>query len=182
MADEWYELDSGAAAAIVTGGLFVLPVGGSAWVWHARGSDGWDAIHQRIYRNHGADRLARAPAGAPPLPDPGPAFVVHRDDPGAFVEHPRLVEWIGQQRAAFLTLAEDTYESRFGDGQFLSVVGCFPDEAAARECELPRGNERHVRRVELSVVEGRVVAVPERNGFADRFEMSAVLADLVGRI
>lgn len=179
-----YELDSGAIAAMVAEGAFLLPAGGDAWAWHPRGSDGWDRIHQRIHLALKADHLARPPQGSPPLPEPGPAHRANdRDDPGPWAHDPTLRAWVGPGRSAFVVLSEDTWETRFGDGCFRTFEACVPDEDTATAWPLHVGYARHVRRVDLRPSpDGRLAAHAERDGFADRYEVPPALADLMGRL
>lgn len=182
MSVEWYELFSGDFAAMTPGGVFLWSPEAPVWRWHPYDSDRWDAVHQAIYRNHRAEVLDGPPAGAPPLPEPGPRTVPHRDDPGAWATDPRLIRWVGEARSAWLVLHEDLGESSFGDGVFRYVVGCFPTEQQALEAPVSAGCGRHLRRIALRVSDGRLQAAGERLHFADRYAMPDVLADLARRI
>jgi hypothetical protein len=187
---DWYELDSGAIVAVVLSGgpsgLFILPVNATSWGWYPVDTDGWDAAHQRIFRQHRADRLGKAPAHVPPLPMSVPALLpIDRDDLGAMGANASLMKWVAAapslNRTAFVVLEEDSYESAVGDGVFRDFIGCFPTEDAALHCDIEPGMQRHVRRIELSLDEGRITARAERQDFADRYDFDSALADLARR-
>jgi hypothetical protein len=100
------------------------PATGQSWEWISRGSEHWDAVHQKIYRNFGATRLeSPAIAGLPPLPDdtvePPPPPII-KELP--CTDYPALTSYLRERAPPaaelFAVLGEDTYESSQGDGEF----------------------------------------------------------------
>src|ERR1700730_11489124 len=96
----------------------------SVWEWIPRGSEHWDAVHQKIYRNFRATKLEPAAIAAmPPLPadtsEPPPPTVI-KELPCS--DYPALTSFLREKTPPtiqlFAVLGEDTYESSFGDGEF----------------------------------------------------------------
>ena len=164
----------------------MLPVKAKEWAWYPWESDGWNTVHQAIFRQGRLRRLDACPASVPPLPASVPVVPrVDRDDVGTMRSNASLMKWIGvgrMPRTAFVLLEEDRYESTFGDGVFRDFVGCYPDKAAALRRSIGQGMQRHVRRIKLSVRGGCVTASPERKDFADRYDVQTALANLVKRL
>lgn len=180
--EKWFEMESGAIAALVSHprGYLVLPPRGKAWEWVPAESDEWSALDQRIFRQGRATELAGPPPSAPPLPAPGPAH--RKDDPdalGRWAEDGALLRWVeqapGKRRVVYLVLQEDPYETNFGDGLFRDPVACFADESAARTHPLHAELKRHLRRIELRIDSGRLQAKGERHDFADRYKVEKAM-------
>ena len=180
--EKWYELDSGAFAALVAHppGYFILPVKAKAWAWLPFDSDDWNAIDQRILRQGRATQLDGPPADAPPLPQPDPTpYKRDPDSVGRWAQDVDLLQWIEQasskRRVVYLVLQEDPYETSFGDGLFRDPVACMADERAAHTYQLEGQLKRHVRRIELSLENGRLQAKGERHDYADRYTVYKAL-------
>ena len=182
--EKWYELDSGAIAALVAHprGYFLLPVDGKAWAWLAGDSDEWSAIDQRIFRQGRATELPGPPASAPPLPNPQLQPTATKRDPdavGRWGHDAGLLQWVQEgtrgRRVIYLVLKEDPYETKFGDGLFRDPVACMADERAARKYPMAEELKRHVRRIELSLENGKLHAKGERHDYADRYTVEKAL-------
>jgi len=132
----------------------------TTWEWIPAGSSHWDAVHQMIYRNFRVTKLGEAEAAAlPPLPDPCtrperqtiPKTV-------ACVHYPELTAFLRTQASKsaqyFAVLAEDTYESFFGDGEFhyFESLGYTENDARARLTETDSVSTKyHVRQLLLTL-------------------------------
>lgn len=163
------------------GGLLRIgtPVTGqSRWEWVRRGTDHWDALHQKIYRNFRATQLEDSELPRlPPLPaadlEP-PRYRTPTSFPAA--AYPRLREFLFAQADAtsefVAVLGEDTYESSMGDGEFhyLQYLGKSPQDAQdyiAKQQLLPdAGYSRyHVRNLSLTLAGPRVDCVLDKQVF-----------------
>lgn len=100
------------------------PVTEQSWEWIPRGSEHWDAIHQKIYRNFRATKLEpEAIAALPLVPDdttePPPPAVINALPCS---DYPALTRYLCEKTPPtarfFAVLGEDTYESSQGDGEF----------------------------------------------------------------
>jgi hypothetical protein len=98
------------------------------WEFLQPDSSRWDSVHQRVYRNFGADRINRdqIPAKLPPPPDSiAPELLIPPPPPPPEIflraNYAYLDDHLQKRDGAvpvFLVLLEDLYESRNGDGKF----------------------------------------------------------------
>ena len=148
------------------GGLFQISVSppdeagrwqtSSAWRFLVHNSLPRDAAHQRIYGTHRVmvldAREVEALPEVPPIPAHEPVNWVDNFRPSAAVsrnDYRELAAYIEQRtlrRASHaidvhLVLAEDSYESMFGDGKFLDLDQAFPENHwQASDC-IARGKQ-----------------------------------------
>jgi hypothetical protein len=183
----WYQLDTNALAVVCEGGIFVGPANAATWDWHPTGTKIWDNVHQRIFRQHRADRLDGPPEGVRPpthadMDDADPHEVI--DSLGVMARDRGLLRWLGPigERVAYVLLVEDEYESRHGDGLFREFVACVPSEEAVASVPVADGLTRHIRRLGLRRVDGAIEAIPERRDFADRYTIEEALLSLRARL
>lgn len=141
----------------------------SRWEWVRRGTDYWDSLHQKIYRNFRATRLEAGELPVlPQLPDSEsepPRF--HSPTSFPATAYPQLASFLSTQdhaTSAFtLVLGEDTYETSCGDGEFhyLEYLGKTPRDAQdyiAKQNQLPdAGYSRyHVRSLSVKLAEATI--------------------------
>ena len=163
---------------------------GSVWKWIPRGSEHWDAVHQKIYRNFRATRLEPAAIAAlPPLPDdtsePPPPAVI-KELPCS--DCPALTSYLREKTPPtiqlFAVLGEDTYESSLGDGEFhylkRASVSQTEDEArqyiAAAKTAPDSGYSRyHVRHLQVTLDEDLIRCDLQKEVF-DQWKVPETLA------
>jgi hypothetical protein len=167
------------------------PVDGqSIWEWIPRGSEHWDAVHQKIYRNFRATKVEpTAVAALPPLPDdtrePPPPPVI-KALPCS--DYPALTSYLREQTPPtaklFAVLGEDTYESSLGDGEFhyleRASLSQTEDDArqyiAAAENNPDSGYSRyHLRYLQLTLNEGLIRCDLQKELF-DQWKVPETLA------
>jgi len=141
----------------------------SRWEWVRRGTEHWDALHQKIYRNFRATRLeADDLAVLPPLPDAeSEPLRFHSLTSFPKTTYPQLASFLSTQDHATakftLVLGEDAYETSCADGEFhyLEYLGETPQDAQdyiAKQKQLPdAGYSRYyVRTLSVQLAEAMI--------------------------
>jgi hypothetical protein len=175
------------------------------WKLLVPGSDHWDMVHQRIYRNGGADPIGREdiPSTLPPAPTHVLAEVVARlnerarPEPPAptypAAEFPQVASYMSAIRLCMLDvhflLYEDRYESALGDGKFHYPEAAFLErtemdayiaQCRAKDAAIPTsvGYDHHPREVKVRLTNGLLDCPGLKRQMFDHFDGRDVLVAL----
>lgn len=171
--------------------------GEAEWVFLVPGSPEWDSVHQSIYLNPRVESVqpAELPAGTPPVPEapPGPYpkpeshYLPAR--PVRATEYPAVAALVesqaGQPLRVHVTLSEDLYETRFGDGEFhyLDDVFLSREEATlsadSQDQELSRV---HLREISIAIRDGCFDFPLFDHRLFDRYRAEQVLERLEAKL
>lgn len=173
------------------GGIFRLERSekGAVWVHLDSQSDAWDSVHQAIYQASRADRLEDRTtiAALPPVPptptEPSPAERLRRATVFPVAELPRVAARVTASGGALLVhvvLAEDTYETLYGDGCFRYLEGACTtareaDAIGAHVAQVSPGTKIHRRTLRVHL-QGSELQVSDMEVFTfDRHTARQVL-------
>jgi hypothetical protein len=157
------------------------------WEFLSTNGAQWDAVHQRVYRNFGAECIDKdqLPASLPPLPTEVPLEVMNPPPPPPKLiptaDFPVVTKYLhdceGRGTAVIhLVLYEDIYESTNGDGVFHYPEIAFFDLEAAKNYEGDKsGCYRYHIRPGLIWLDGETIGCEMPRRLFDHFTNSEVL-------
>lgn len=177
------------------GGFLVTAPGAEDWDFIPPGSNCWDSLHQKIYRNSDCSSIDPIKRGfdLPPLPQLTQEQVRYPDPIEAArqemfpAEHYPLVSQLlqdtpGAELTVFAVLEENLYETSSGDGcfRYLHEVLIGP-EPPFEGVQTKRSYAYHARTLRLHLQDGRLSFTAFEKGTFDHHEPKEVLDHLEKR-